>query len=110
MNQKGEKKTEVKGEQNVTVSERRRKRSAEKVPVGGCADTPVDVDAAGKADGKRSCLGNEQTVLSEGHGCGCQVGYLVSDGGFFISGGFYCQINTIAYAFCRSTYCSLIND
>ena len=31
--------------------------------VGGCADTPVDVDAAGNADGKRPCLGNGQTVL-----------------------------------------------
>ena len=60
------------------------------ISVGGCADTPVDVDAAGNADGKRPCLGNGQTVLSEGqtvlsdgHGCGCQEGYLVSDGGFF---------------------------
>jgi hypothetical protein len=24
-----------------------------------------------------------QTILSEGHGCGCQEGYLISDGGFF---------------------------
>ena len=31
--------------------------------VGGCADTPVDVDTAGNADGKRPCLGNGQTVL-----------------------------------------------
>ena len=31
--------------------------------VGGCADTPVHVDAAGNADGKRPCLGNRQTVL-----------------------------------------------
>ena len=31
--------------------------------VGGCADTPVHVDAAGNADGKRPCLGNGQTVL-----------------------------------------------
>ena len=32
--------------------------------VGGCADTPVDVDTAGNADGKRPCLGNGQTVLT----------------------------------------------
>ena len=31
--------------------------------VGGCADTPLDVDTAGNADGKRPCLGNGQTVL-----------------------------------------------
>jgi hypothetical protein len=31
--------------------------------VGGCADTPVDVDAAGNADGKRPCFGSGQTVL-----------------------------------------------
>ena len=31
--------------------------------VGGCADTPVDVDTAGNTDGKRPCLGNGQTVL-----------------------------------------------
>ena len=31
--------------------------------VGGCADIPVDVDAAGNADGKRPCLGSGQTVL-----------------------------------------------
>ena len=31
--------------------------------VGGCADTPVDVDTTGNADGKRPCLGNGQTVL-----------------------------------------------
>ena len=31
--------------------------------VGGSADTPVHVDAAGNADGKRPCLGNGQTVL-----------------------------------------------
>jgi hypothetical protein len=31
--------------------------------VGGCADTPVDVDESGNADGKRPCLGNGQTVL-----------------------------------------------
>jgi hypothetical protein len=31
--------------------------------VGGCTDTPVDVDATGNADGKRPCLGNGQTVL-----------------------------------------------
>ena len=31
--------------------------------VGGCVDTPVDVDTAGNADGKRPCLGNGQTVL-----------------------------------------------
>ena len=33
------------------------------ISVGGCADTPVHVDAAGNADGKRPCLGNGQTVL-----------------------------------------------
>ena len=60
------------------------------ISVGGCADTPVDVDTVGNADGKRPCLGNGQTVLSEGqtvmsdgHGCGCQEGYVISDGGFF---------------------------
>ena len=31
--------------------------------VGGCVDTPVDVDTAGNTDGKRPCLGNGQTVL-----------------------------------------------
>jgi hypothetical protein len=31
--------------------------------VGGCADTPVDVDTVGNADGKRPCFGNGQTVL-----------------------------------------------
>jgi hypothetical protein len=31
--------------------------------VGGCADTPVDVDTADNADGKRPCLDNGQTVL-----------------------------------------------
>ncbi len=31
--------------------------------VGDCADTPVDVDAAGNADGKRPCLDIGQTVL-----------------------------------------------
>jgi hypothetical protein len=31
--------------------------------VGGCADTPLDLVAAGNADGKRPCLGNGQTVL-----------------------------------------------
>ncbi len=31
--------------------------------VGGCADTPVYVDATGNDDGKRPCLGNGQTVL-----------------------------------------------
>ena len=35
------------------------------ISVGGCADTPVYVDAAGNPDGKRPCLGNGQT---EGHG------------------------------------------
>jgi hypothetical protein len=33
------------------------------ISVGGCADTPVHVDAAGNADGNRPCLGNGQTVL-----------------------------------------------
>ena len=33
------------------------------ISVGGCADTPVHVDAGGNADGKRPCLGNGQTVL-----------------------------------------------
>ena len=33
------------------------------ISVGGCADTPVHVDSAGNADGKRPCLGNGQTVL-----------------------------------------------
>ncbi len=33
------------------------------ISVGGCADTPVDVDAAGNTDGKRPCLGNGQNVL-----------------------------------------------
>ncbi len=72
--------------------------------VGGCADTPVHIDTAGNADGKRPCLGNGQTVvmrtptqdefveccfcngqatLSEGRGYGRQEGYLFSDGGFF---------------------------
>ena len=32
--------------------------------VGGCADTPVDLVAAGNADEKRPCLGNRQTVLT----------------------------------------------
>ena len=41
------------------------------ISVGGCADTPVHVDAAGNADGKRPCLGNGQT---EGHGWGRFVG------------------------------------
>ena len=31
--------------------------------VGGCADTPVDVDTTGNADGKYPCLVNGQTVL-----------------------------------------------
>ena len=31
--------------------------------VGGCADTPVDVDTTGNTDGKHPCLGNGQTVL-----------------------------------------------
>jgi hypothetical protein len=31
--------------------------------VGGCADTPVDVDTPGNSDGNRPCLGNGQTVL-----------------------------------------------
>jgi hypothetical protein len=31
--------------------------------VGGCVDTPVDVDTAGNDDGKRPCLVNGQTVL-----------------------------------------------
>ena len=31
--------------------------------VGGCEDTPVDVDTAGNTDGKHPCLGNGQTVL-----------------------------------------------
>ncbi len=31
--------------------------------VGGCTDTPVDVDTAGNTDRKRPCLGNGQTVL-----------------------------------------------
>ncbi len=31
--------------------------------VGGCVDTPVDVDTAGNTDGKRPWLGNGQTVL-----------------------------------------------
>ncbi len=31
--------------------------------VGGCTDTPVDVDTAGNADGKHPCLGNGQTLL-----------------------------------------------
>ena len=54
------------------------------ISVGGCADTPVHVDAAGHADGKRPCLDNGQT---EGHGWGRQEGYLVSDGGFFQGSG-----------------------
>ena len=33
------------------------------ISVGGCVDTPVHVDAAGNADGKRPCLGNGKTVL-----------------------------------------------
>ncbi len=33
------------------------------IPVGGCADTPVHVDGAGNADGKRPCVRNGQTVL-----------------------------------------------
>jgi hypothetical protein len=33
------------------------------ISVGGCPDTPVYVDAAGNADGKRPCLDNGQTVL-----------------------------------------------
>ena len=60
------------------------------ISVGGCADTPVHVDAVGNADGKLPCLGNGQTdggVLSEGHGWGRQEGYLVSDGGFFQGSG-----------------------
>jgi hypothetical protein len=32
--------------------------------VGGCADTPVDLVAAGNTDEKRPCLGNGQTVLT----------------------------------------------
>ncbi len=56
------------------------------ISVGGCADTPVHVDAAGNADGKRPCLGNGQ-VLPEGHGWGRQEGYLVNDGGFFQGSG-----------------------
>jgi hypothetical protein len=31
--------------------------------VGGCGDTPLDLVAAGNADGKHPCLGNGQTVL-----------------------------------------------
>jgi hypothetical protein len=31
--------------------------------VGGCVDTPVDVDTTGNTDGKRPCVGNGQTVL-----------------------------------------------
>jgi hypothetical protein len=31
--------------------------------VRGCVDTPVDVDTAGNADGKRPCVVNGQTVL-----------------------------------------------
>jgi hypothetical protein len=41
------------------------------ISVGGCADTPVHVDAASNTDGKRPCLGNGQT---EGHGWGRFVG------------------------------------
>ena len=33
------------------------------ISVGGCTDTPVDLVAAGNADGKRPCLGNGKTVL-----------------------------------------------
>jgi hypothetical protein len=33
------------------------------ISVGGYADTPAHVDAAGNAEGKRPCLGNGQTVL-----------------------------------------------
>jgi hypothetical protein len=33
------------------------------ISAGGCADTPVDIDAARNADGKRPCLGDGQTVL-----------------------------------------------
>ena len=33
------------------------------ISVGGCADTPVHVDATGNADGKHPCLGNGQTAL-----------------------------------------------
>jgi hypothetical protein len=31
--------------------------------VGGCADTPVDVDVVDNVDGKHPCLGNGQTVI-----------------------------------------------
>ena len=33
------------------------------ISVGGCPDTPVDVDTTGNADGKCPCLDNGQTVL-----------------------------------------------
>ena len=32
------------------------------ISVGGFADTPVDLVAAGNADGKRPCLGNGKTA------------------------------------------------
>ena len=50
-------------DRNTLLAEANASAKRNLMSVGGCADTPVHVDAAGNADGKRPCLGNGQTVL-----------------------------------------------
>jgi hypothetical protein len=51
------------GERQTLLEEANASAKRNLMSVGGCADTPVDVDTSGNADGKRPCLGNRQTVL-----------------------------------------------
>ena len=50
-------------DRNTLLAEANASAKRNLMSVGVCADTPVHVDTAGNADGKRPCLGNGQTVL-----------------------------------------------
>ena len=50
-------------DKNTLIQEEAASSKRNLISVGGCADTPVDVDTSGNADGKLPCLGNGQTVL-----------------------------------------------
>ena len=58
-------------DRNTLLAEANASAKRNLMSVGGCEDTPVDVDTSGNTDGKHPCLGNGQT---EGHGWGRFVG------------------------------------
>jgi hypothetical protein len=50
-------------DKNTLLQEEAASAKRKLMSVGGCADTPLDLVAAGNVDGKRPCLDNGQTVL-----------------------------------------------